>query len=1442
MAKQVKLSQRLWILGSISLFIFVAFFSYTKIRKHGADIAGRIILEIIKKESNNYYQISYEKVEVSIYERKLRIQNLLMQPDSLFEATAADPIPVNSFSILIPEVNLRFESFLAIFFKEELKIISLKVVDPAITMLRTNEPDKKRPFSLEAGDLYLIISQYLKLFKIETFNIEEGSFAFDKTPQIKDSADFNINSLHFSLDNFIIDQGSKSGKKSIFFSEAIELVINDQVIYLSDSIHHLSFKRLTISTEDEFIKFDGIKVGPIQDPNKDSGTVANVNYYDIDIPTLHLRGVDFHKAYLENSLKIDSIGILNPKILLVDKVRNRNKKEASSSSIGALLVDYFDNVAVRQLTLKNGLVDLDFQAGEKTQQIRLESANINIGNFKVDSLVFDKMGSYKYFDDIAVDFSKYKFLLPDSVHQLYLDNFHLSTSEGIIRADSVTLSPRADVVQSSKTNLYQAYFPSVALRSFDWHTMATNKEIAVGSLTLPKPNIKLRFNTNRDAKEAPDYERIAATLFPYLKTLEFDSIILDDGRLHFSDLKEELVGLEHVRLLLLKFKFNEKSINDSKRLLFSEAIKLRFEDFSVETPDKRHLIKLSKFDFDSKRNRIVLDKLNIKPIHTNDKEHPISISGSVDQFEFNGLAFQKLKNNQHLLLNHLKVVKPNIDIVMNRVVDTLNSKTGTPDKMNWLSHLSVKHFEVLNGSVRYANEKEPILNIGNFSISGEEFSLDSAMLKDRKLSHQMEKFSLMAKQITYLAHKQEHVLKLGSFGIAQDQGRLAFTNLEIAPMNGKTPENAIVAKTPELLLYGVDIEDLLINKNLDASTIIFKKPTIEITALSKADSLKTQKTLSEIYAAISVNIRKIKLDNTLVEEANLRLNTPDGSIIITGIDAWVDYFKLGSSFNFDYDNPFFAQNYILSAKSVQSVWKGNRPQFSAINLSLNVNSGTLNLDSFKISNSDTLANSFKIVAPNIALAKFDFARWYEKGEMIGGSVTVNQPQVYTHQDERNFESFVMPEKIVLPFPLIGIEKIAIVNGKLTREVGNGKEALTRTFTNLNANLTKFKYDTTLSLRKQLLYSENAYLSGKNLDFVTKDSLFSVNFDKYELRTNPSSVTLTGTTIEPKYNKFAFSAMVGHQTDWAKASIGTVTLKIIDLERLLYHQELLAHKVGVDSLSISLFRDKKWPRLENIVQRMPQVALGEFETPIAIDTFALSNSYLQYEELAEESSAIGKIYFDDLTAQILNIVNTPVKLSANKNLSGSISAKLMGEGTVTVMLKAPLTNENGTFTLAGTLSPMSLVPLTEMLGPVAFIKIKNGTNENLIFELNANDSYAQGSMKFYYKNLKVSLLSKKGEDNIGMGNAIGSFFANTFIVRSNNPSIFLLRNGDIYFERDASKSIFNYWSKSVLSGVISSIGAKNNKREIKRKNKEALQIKKDRIREEKYLEDKIGIYE
>jgi hypothetical protein len=96
---------------------------------------------------------------------------------------------------------------------------------------------------------------------------------------------------------------------------------------------------------------------------------------------------------------------------------------------------------------------------------------------------------------------------------------------------------------------------------------------------------------------------------------------------------------------------------------------------------------------------------------------------------------------------------------------------------------------------------------------------------------------------------------------------------------------------------------------------------------------------------------------------------------------------------------------------------------------------------------------------------------------------------------------------------------------------------------------------------------------------------------------------------------------------------------------------------------------------------------------------------------------------------------------------------------------------------------------------------------------ANDHYALGEMKFYYKDLKISVL-KENAENVEENASFKSFFANAFIVHKKNPRFLFVKKGDIYFERNEEKSIFSYWAKSILSGVVTSIGAGSNKKEIK----------------------------
>ncbi|HEU4858673.1 MAG TPA: hypothetical protein VFT15_02510 [Chitinophagaceae bacterium] len=61
----------------------------------------------------------------------------------------------------------------------------------------------------------------------------------------------------------------------------------------------------------------------------------------------------------------------------------------------------------------------------------------------------------------------------------------------------------------------------------------------------------------------------------------------------------------------------------------------------------------------------------------------------------------------------------------------------------------------------------------------------------------------------------------------------------------------------------------------------------------------------------------------------------------------------------------------------------------------------------------------------------------------------------------------------------------------------------------------------------------------------------------------------------------------------------------------------------------------------------------------------------------------------------------------------------------------------------------------------------------------------------------------------------TFIANSFIVKNENKK----RVGVVYFPRSRDRSFINYYIKIVMSGVASSVGAKKNKRLMRRYNKQ-----------------------
>jgi hypothetical protein len=198
-----------------------------------------------------------------------------------------------------------------------------------------------------------------------------------------------------------------------------------------------------------------------------------------------------------------------------------------------------------------------------------------------------------------------------------------------------------------------------------------------------------------------------------------------------------------------------------------------------------------------------------------------------------------------------------------------------------------------------------------------------------------------------------------------------------------------------------------------------------------------------------------------------------------------------------------------------------------------------------------------------------------------------------------------------------------------------------------------------------------------------------------------------------------------------------------------------------------------------------------------------------------------VFFTDLNARVVNVTNDSLHTLKFPRTNISAAAKVYGKGEVNAQFQFDLLNPENIHTYGVEVDSFDITEFNRILIPNASAQVKSGKTERIVMTARANNEYSYGEMRFYYHDLKVQLLNRESETPKGLGNILGSFFANTFIIRTNNPKNFVLRKGDIFFERDEKRAIFNYWTKSFLSGVVSSIGVANNKKKIKRMQEENL---------------------
>ncbi len=273
------------------------------------------------------------------------------------------------------------------------------------------------------------------------------------------------------------------------------------------------------------------------------------------------------------------------------------------------------------------------------------------------------------------------------------------------------------------------------------------------------------------------------------------------------------------------------------------------------------------------------------------------------------------------------------------------------------------------------------------------------------------------------------------------------------------------------------------------------------------------------------------------------------------------------------------------------------------------------------------------------------------------------------------------------------------------------------------------------------------------------------------------------------------------------------------------------------MKLNIFRDQN-PVHPNNAQDLVQEQVKAIPVPIILDTLEVSTD-IHFAILPENTSQVGEISFNDLRGSLVHITNQdslwgrPMVLDA--------AGKIYDQVDFNARVEFDMADPMNSFLMSGKVGRMDIEVMNNILLPTARIFIRKGKNKEITFDISANKDVAIGDMFFRYNKLKFRIVDKDDIHHTSLGNSLLTFWANR-LVKSNNPSFLRKRDGVIYFERNPNRAIFHYWSRALLSGIVSSVGVKNNRRQLKKlgyENLEALNYQElfgEKEKEEKEQED------
>ena len=1171
-------------------------------------------------------------------------------------------------------------------------------------------------------------------------------------------------------------------------------------------------------------------------------------YYNFHVDKIKIKVKALIPIFTRKELKIDSLFLFAPKIEVtrLKPLDTAGQKDISipheMGKVYNSIIDALKFLEVKRFQFDDGVFKLVNKVLPNQQPLIITRMHFHIetdpDTNAEDFLESDKLVFWTKGQDIT---------FPDGNHRLAFSRFRIKIKKRLIEIDSCTLiGKRADGSGSG----FSLYIDTLKLTNVDFQSLYEKGLIKADSVKCLDPKFKIELelkNKTAGTKKIPNLDTLINQLtgdmqLNYVGVRNAEVSITtnrNDKSTSFTSEKNnfEMTGLriDHslpqpisLESFDMAIRNYENFVKDSSYFLRFDSIRLReskilLSNFSINTEpykDKRNiqvrqfiLSELSWADLLFDQKVIARQALLIHPVID---YYP---SANEKAKSKNPIVNSMAGINNFMSLEKLVIENGKIKIKTRHSIDLLlddaNLILNTNNVADSLSVENVQgSVELLNFKKGIMKTKGLVVNMDNASFNGnsKQFLFDKVIIYDHQQTFNVNARNVKLDSLVFTdslkmltgqgiswekAHVELNLLQTGKK--ANDPLTILFTKIQgnNTQLYINNPKSSLAVFLNTISIASIDKkEKLKVNAlKTDGKDLYWFGPYTSLTAdkFSLADN--------SVSTLTNFQFKQAKNNDSVDVKASSIVFTPDINSIIKGTSQ-IKNAKISEPFvklqfaekkdssqqaplpeiyidELEMQHPVFSLETLASKGLRKLYWDGSKSNFllkdfTSKGIDNRISIGSLNttLSNFSFTNANNRTTSSREGSLKIQLSNLEVS----PGKKLFWSAKVNE------MIAKNFTADSLGKKPATVKLYEGILK----NLQLGSEINGDLKAI---------------------IKKNPSFTISD-ISGEIIDEKNHWTWSDLSFSK-----PGQSLSVDSVSFHPVKSRDEFVSASKWQTDYITLKTGKISVSKFDLGQYLEDSVFRSGNITIDEPYFTSYRDKTPPFHAGIIKPLATKLIQKIPFKVSIDTILISNGTAVYTELNDKTKETADVRVTRMSGDIFPIKN--FELTPTDSFRIRLNFYLLDSGWVRLRTRESYLDTLSGFLITLRMQPHSMLYLNKILPALSSIKLQSGYLDTLTMRAVGQDYLSLGEMRMYYHDLKVQFLKNGSEEKKRFLQGLMTFIANSFVIKNENKK----RVGVVYFPRLRDRSFINYFIKIAMSGVASSVGAKKNKRLMKRYNKQ-----------------------